>query len=147
MSSDLDRHLADYLRLRRALGFKLVREGQVLAQFVAWLQAAGAATLTAQAAIAWAQLPQGVNPITWVHRLGAVRGFARYLHAVDPATEIPPCDVFARPVCRATPYLYSPADVRRLLHACRGLRLHCGRRPTRRCSGCWPPPACGSVKR
>src|SRR6266487_7113750 len=27
-------------------------------------------------AIAWAQQPQGVNPINWVHRLVAVRGFA-----------------------------------------------------------------------
>jgi integrase/recombinase XerD len=122
MSSDLDRHLADYLRLRRSLGFKLVREGQVLAQFVARLQAAGATTVSTDLAVAWAQLPQGVNPITWVHRLGAVRGLARYLHTIDPATEIPPGDVFTRPVCRATPYLYSPADVHRLLAAAGGLR-------------------------
>jgi len=122
VSSDLARHVADYLRLRRSLGFRLVREGEVLPQFVAWLQAAGATTLTADLAIAWAQLPQGVNPINWVHRLGSVRGFARYLATIDPATEIPPCDVFARPVCRAIPYLYSPADVARLLRAARGLR-------------------------
>lgn len=120
--SDLAHHVEDYLRLRRSLGFKLVREGQVLPQFVAWLQAAGATTLTADAAIAWAQLPQGVNPINWVHRLGSVRGFACYLRTIDPATEVPPGDVFARPTCRATPYLYSPADVRRLLDAAGGLR-------------------------
>jgi integrase/recombinase XerD len=122
VTSDLSRHVADYLRLRRALGFKLVNEGVILPQFAAFLQQAGQSTVTAQAAIAWAQQPQGVNPINWVHRLGAVRGFARYLHTIDPATEIPPGDVFTRPVCRADPYQYTPDDVRRLLTAARGLR-------------------------
>jgi integrase len=122
MSSDLSRHLADYLRLRRSLGFKLVSDGVVLRQFIASLEQAGATTVTAQAAIAWAQLPQGVNPINWVHRLGAVRGFARYLHAIDPMTEIPAGDVFTRPMCRADPFQYSPADLARLLEAAGGLR-------------------------
>ena len=122
MSSDLSRHVTDYLRLRRSLGFKLTHEGILLPQFVAWLERSGATTVTAQAAIAWAQLPQGVNPINWSHRLGAVRGFARYLHSIDPATEIPPSDVFARPVCRADPYQYTPSDIQALLHAARGLR-------------------------
>lgn len=122
MTSDLSRHVADYLRARRALGFKLVNEGVILPQFAAFLEQAGQSTVTAQAAIAWAQQPQGVNPINWVHRLGAVRGFARYLHTIDPATEIPSSDVFTRPVCRADPYQYTPDDLRRLLGAARGLR-------------------------
>jgi integrase/recombinase XerD len=122
MTNDLSRHVADYLRLRRALGFKLVNEGVILPQFAAFLQKAGQSTVTAQAAIAWAQQPRGVNPINWVHRLGAVRGFARYLQTIEPATEIPPSDVFTRPVCRADPYQYTPDDVRRLLTATRGLR-------------------------
>jgi integrase/recombinase XerD len=122
MTSDLSRHVTDYLRARRALGFKLRNEGVILPQFVAFLEQARQSTVTTQAAIAWAQQPQGVNPITWVHRLGAVRGFARYLHTIDPATEIPPSDVFIRPVCRADPYQYTPHDIRRLLEAARGLR-------------------------
>jgi hypothetical protein len=47
-------------------------EGRVLPQFVAYLQAAGASTVTTDLAIAWAQLPTGVDPINWSHRLGAV---------------------------------------------------------------------------
>ena len=35
--SDLRRHLDQYLATRRALGFKLQRPGQLLAQFVAFL--------------------------------------------------------------------------------------------------------------
>lgn len=50
--SDLNSHLEDYLRLRRGLGFKLKFPGQVLPQFVAYLHAAGASTITAQSAIA-----------------------------------------------------------------------------------------------
>ncbi|WP_030443750.1 tyrosine-type recombinase/integrase [Actinoplanes subtropicus] len=122
MDTDLSRHLEDYLRLRRSQGFKLVRPGAVLAQFVTWLQAAGATTITVDAAVAWAAGSPGTSPISRVHRLGAVRGFARYLRTIDPATEIPPADVFPRPVCRAHPYLYSPDEIRALLAATRGLR-------------------------
>jgi integrase/recombinase XerD len=122
MDSDLMRHVEDYLRLRRSLGFKLVRPGIVLAQFVTWLHATGATTITVDAAVTWAASLPGVSPISKVHRLGAVRGFARYLQTIDPATEIPPADVFPRPVCRANPYLYSPAEIRALLEATRGLR-------------------------
>ena len=38
--SDFDRHVHDYLRMRRALGFKLRREGQVLVQLAATLDQA-----------------------------------------------------------------------------------------------------------
>lgn len=115
--SGLGRHVDDYLRLRRALGFKLEREGTVLPQFVAYVEAAGAATVTTELAIAWAQLPTGVHPITWTHRLGAVRGFARYLKTLDAATEIPPAGVFGPQPPRPAPYLYSQDDLDRLLAA------------------------------
>ena len=75
--SDLARHVEDYLRLRRALGYKLAREGVILPQLVAYLEAAGAETVTADLVVSWAQLPQGVHPITWSHRLGAARGVVR----------------------------------------------------------------------
>ncbi len=117
--SDLVRHVEDYLRLRRTLGFKLKREGQLLLQLVAYLEAAGSLTLTVELAVAWARLPEGVQQITWSHRLGAARGFAAYLKTIDPKTEVPPCDVFARSARRPTPYLWSDTDVRRLLEAAR----------------------------
>lgn len=118
----LDEHVADYLALRRSLGFTLAYEGQVLPQFTAYLQAAGSSRVTTELAITWAQLPTGVQPITWTHRLGAVRGFARYLHAIDPATEIPPRGVFGGQGKRPTPYVYSDTDIERLLTAAGDLR-------------------------
>jgi integrase/recombinase XerD len=120
--SALAAHAADYLRLRRALGFKLKRPGEELPQFLAYLQAAGAETITVEIAVAWAELSRGAQPITLAKRLGAARGFARYLATIDPATEIPPTGVFAARRQRPTPYLYSPEEVGRLLRAARGLR-------------------------
>jgi integrase/recombinase XerD len=120
--SALADHLADYLALRRGLGFKLDWEGTDLAHLVAYLDATGAPTLTAELAIAWARLPQGVQRLRWAHRLGAARGFARYLRAIDPATEVPPPDVFGARQQRRAPYLWAVADIGRLMEAARTLR-------------------------
>jgi len=90
MTGDLAEQVQDYLRLRRALGFKLRFPGVVLPQFVAYLHAAGADTITVDLAIAWAGLPQGVLPISLSHRLGAVREFAKYLQTIDPRPQVPP---------------------------------------------------------
>jgi integrase/recombinase XerD len=57
--SELGRHLENYLRLRRALGFKLEFPGYVLPSLISYLEAAGAATITAELAISWAGLPRG----------------------------------------------------------------------------------------
>lgn len=119
--SQLAHHLADYLDTRRALGFKLRFAGQVLPQFVGYLADAGASTVTSDLAVAWAGLPTGVRPISLSHRLGAVRGFARYLATIDPTTEVPPCGVWPSVAPRPTPYLWSDEEVRALLQATRAL--------------------------
>jgi integrase/recombinase XerD len=120
--SELGRHLENYLRLRRALGFKLEFPGLVLPSLISYLEEAGTATITAELAISWAGLPHGVLPITWAHRLGAARGFARYLKTIDPATEIPPAGVWPSVTPRPQPYIWAEADIHRLLAAARELR-------------------------
>ena len=120
--SELRRHAEDYLRLRRALGFKLTLHGPLLAQFIDYLDAAGAPGITTELAVSFAQLPPGVQPIVWAHRLSMVRGFARYLQAIDPATEVPPHDVFAPRYQRPTPYLWQETEVLDLMAAARQLR-------------------------
>ena len=107
--SALSGHVEDYLRLRRALGFKLERAGQLLPQLVAYLEAAGAATITSELAIGWARLPGHTHPNHWAQRLAIARGFARYLQTIDPATEVPPPGVFPSRRHRPAPYLWSPA--------------------------------------
>jgi site-specific recombinase XerD len=120
--SELRRHAEDYLKLRRSLGFKLTLHGRLLPQFVDCLDAAGATRVTTELAISFAQLPQGVQPVQWAHRLSMVRGFARYLQATDPATEVPPHDVFAARYQRPTPYLWQEIEVLDLMAAARLLR-------------------------
>jgi len=122
--NELALHLADYLALRRALGFKLEREGHELPGLVAYLEAAGAATLSADLAIAWAGLPQHVQPIRWAHRLGSI--VFRYLATIDPATEVPSRDVFGAREQRPAPYLWSEAAVCRLLEAACAIRPSVG---------------------
>ena len=51
-----------------------------------------------------------------------VRGFARYLQAVDPAAQVPPAGLLPARTRRATPYIYSDAEVAALMTAARMLR-------------------------
>jgi integrase len=119
--SSLQEHADDYLRVRRALGFKLKQDGRQLAQFIAYVEAAGATTITTELAIGWARLPVDVDPNQWAKRLRVVRAFAGYLQTIDPATEIPPPSVFPARRRRATPYLFSEPDICRLLAEARRL--------------------------
>ena len=62
MTTLLHERAEEYLRLRRALGFRLRHEGYILPQFADYLEQHGAATVTAEHAIAWAQLRPGRPP-------------------------------------------------------------------------------------
>lgn len=77
-------------------GNKLVRAGKLLAQFNAYLDAIGADTLTVDSAVAWATLPAGGGPSWLAGRLTVVRGFAAYLHAIDPAHQLVPTQPLGR---------------------------------------------------
>lgn len=120
--STLSGSVDDYLSVRRALGYKLREHGYVLPDFVAYLEATGAATITTEAAVAWATQPTGSTPVWWSRRLAMVRGFARHMQALDPATEVPPPGLLPDRCRRVAPYLYSDADIAALLAAARALR-------------------------
>jgi integrase len=121
--SALRDHLAGYLALRRSLGYKLERPGQLLAGFVSYLEEAGEVTVTTGHALAWATAPGDADPSWWRVRLAAVRPFARYLAPLVPGTGIPPRGLLPGPVSRrAVPYLYSPAEVTALIAAAGTIR-------------------------
>lgn len=50
-----------------------------------------------------------------------VRAFARHLHTINPAHEVPPAGLLQARTHRATPYLYSDADIAALMVAARQL--------------------------
>jgi integrase/recombinase XerD len=113
--------LADYLNLRRALGSKLDRAEKLLGQFVSCLELQHTDIITIEHALAWATLPQRTG---WWHamRLSAVRRFAVYLRNVDDRTQVPPPGLIAHTKHRATPYLYSDAEIHALVQAATRLR-------------------------
>ena len=115
--SRLHEALADYLSVRRAMGYKLERAGKLLAQFVDYLDGIDVTTVTIEHALAWATLPTKGGNNWWSLRLSVVRGFATYLSSIDPATEIPPSDLLPERNKRATPYLYSEEEIAALLTA------------------------------
>ena len=113
-----------YLALRRAMGFKMEKYGPLLDSLAGYLEDAGLATVTAQAAAEWAMLPQGVHPHRWKQRLDAARGFARYLAASDPAAEVPPHGLLAARPNRHQPYIFTGQEIAALLTAAGQHRWH-----------------------
>lgn len=123
-----DEHVADYLRLRRQLGFTLAWDEHLLGQFTAHLNAAGIEQLTTGVMIDWASQPRegttGSGSSRAATRMRAVRSFATYLNAVDPAHEVPPAGVFSHQPRRTTPYIYSDGEIAGLLEAAAGLKRY-----------------------
>ncbi|MBP2325869.1 integrase [Kibdelosporangium banguiense] len=116
--STLPQALSDYLTMRRALGFKLEREGQLLARFVDYAERLGAEHITLELAVTWATQPIGADRSWHSARLSAVRGFAQYLSTIDEQTQIPPADVLPPGRSqRAVPYLYSDAEIAAVMAA------------------------------
>ena len=121
--SALRQSLADYLSLRRSLGYQLERPEKLLGQFLDYLDERGASTITTDLALSWARLPHDASPLWWAHRLTVVRGFAGYLHVLDEVHEVPPTDVLPWKSHRANPFLYTDAEIAALLRAAATLRF------------------------
>jgi integrase len=119
----------EYLALRRGLGFKLHEAGTALLKFVTFMEQHRASSITSRLALAWAQQSQTVQPTEWARRLSIVRIFARYRHATDLRTEVPPDGLLPYRPKRARPYLYSDEEIRRLLRAALTLPAKGGLRP------------------
>jgi integrase len=120
--SALEQHATDYLRIRRALGFKLERAEKLLGQYLAYLEATGHQSVTIANALAWARVPAAGGGNWWAQRLSVVRCFASYLHALDPTHEVPPADILVRRTRRAVPYLYTDREIWALMAATDRLR-------------------------
>jgi integrase len=119
--SALEESLVGYLRIRRALGYKLMQTETLLGQFVDYLDQHGEQRISTERAVAWATLP-GASDIWHYQRLMIVRGFASYLHGVDLTVEVPPAGLLPCRQSRATPFLYRDEEVLALIAAASGLR-------------------------
>ena len=120
--SPLRKAVGEYLTIRRSLGYQLYSHELLLNDFLAFLERAGADTVTIELAVRWARLPRDAKPIWWARRLGVVRGFAKYLASTDPRTEVPPRDLLPARAQRLAPYIYSPAETQALMAAAETLQ-------------------------
>lgn len=116
MTVAIEQALVDYLALRRRLGHKLADAERVLDRFVVYLDFVGTDTVTLAAALGFILDPDldpaSSNPS---RRLQAVRGFARYLAGIDPATEIPPAGIVSYRPPRRAPYLFTDEEITLLM--------------------------------
>lgn len=120
----------DYIKLRRALGFKLTDMHYFLKNFTSFMEREHAPYITTELALRWAKQPQNTLPAWWSKRLSAIRSFARHMKTMDPRHEVPPNGILPNKYQRCTPYIYSNEEVLALLQACEclprgnGLRRH-----------------------
>jgi integrase/recombinase XerD len=120
--SSLREALADYLQIRRRLGFEMPQDGRLLEGFVEFLERAGAQRITTELALAWARRPADAHPHRWRQRLSVARGFARHLATIDPASDVPSKDLLPGHRPRIAPYVYTDAEIAALIAAAEKLR-------------------------
>jgi integrase/recombinase XerD len=114
--------LADYLRIRRRLGFEMPQDDRLLQGFVEFLERADAQRITTELALMWARLPADAHPHRWRQRLSVARGFARHLATINPESEVPSKDLLPGHRPRIAPHIYTHEEIAALMAAARGLR-------------------------
>jgi integrase len=111
--SALRQALTRYVLMRRGFGYRFDNEERCLSDFVTLMDAAQATVITRKLAMAWITQARRAS---WPNRLSMVRGFARYLSNLDIQIETLPAGIFPSPR-RPRPYIYTEADIQRLLDA------------------------------
>lgn len=117
--SALEEVATEYLALRSSVGYR-PSGAETIFSLVAFLERRDERRLTTASALAWAGGASSENGAA--RRLAAVRGFAKYLQAVDPASEVPPAGLLPLRTRRRVPYLFSEAEVLDVMAAASDLR-------------------------
>jgi integrase len=112
-------HVDVYLAQRRELGFQLKTAEYLLRQFCGWLEGHGKINaFTIDDAVQWARERADAAPVWWSQRLTAVRPFAAWLNASGTDVPLIPTSLLPTRTTRRAPFIYSQADLDRLLNAC-----------------------------
>ena len=124
----LREELAHYVSARRTLGASFDEPSLSLGHFVDFLESERAERITVDLALRWAMQPIGVERATWARRLSWVRGFARWMVAIDGQTEVPPDGLLSSRRRRSAPHIYTEQEIVQLmlqashLHSPTGMR-------------------------
>jgi integrase len=120
----------EYLSYRRALGYQVRIEGQMLHSFSRYADSSGhVGPLTTELALCWARLPEHATRLYQARRLEVVRTLAQYLAPREPGTEVPPRGLLGPAHTRRPAFIYSEAEVAALIDAARALVPADGLRP------------------
>lgn len=111
----LTQAVESYLKVRRACGFELKCQGNLLRSFAIFSHQRGEQHIRSGVAIEWAGLAESV--VQRARRLGDVIRFARYIRAEDPSHELPPSVFGSERKSRPIPYIFSQEDIQRLVQA------------------------------
>jgi integrase/recombinase XerD len=115
----LRENVTDYLATRQTMGFKVEGLHKLLLSFVEFCEGRGATHVRNDLALQWAttKIKVPVTDALVARRLDAVRIFARYQHALDPATQIPAEDSRPRRYRPKQPNVFSQAEILALMAA------------------------------
>jgi integrase len=120
----------EYLAYRRALGYLIRIEGDLLRSFARFADGCGhRGPLTLELALRWARLPERADRMYQARRLEMLRPLARYLAPRQPGTEIPPRGLLGPAHVRRPAYIYTQPQIAALLNAAHGLPPADGLRP------------------
>jgi len=112
-------HVERYILLRQTLGYKLRNKSGNLRTFARFAADKGDTHVCVSTAVDWAA--EAPSPLARHIRLRDVAHVARFLHAEDPAHEIP-SDLLHMPKRRPLPYIYAPEEIEQLIGAAKRLR-------------------------
>ena len=122
--------VAEYVALRRQLGYRSPSQERALRAFAGYLDRHGHdGPVPLEASLDWATSTASTDPCNPSRRLTTVRGFLRHLSARDGATEVPTPGLLGPTGHRTPPHVYSDHEIVDLLQAAAGLAPAGGLRP------------------
>lgn len=115
-----------YLVQRRALGYQLVEEERHARRLLDWLPASAdmSTGFTVAQALRWAHGDGSSKDSYQRQRLSAIRGLARYCHAIGLEVQVPPAHALRTTRYRRRPHIYSQDEVDALIGACQHTFTH-----------------------
>ena len=115
--SNLRQELDRYLTVRRSLGYDLGTAERMLKRFIAFAETEGVEHVSADLFLRWQAAFGSTSRQTWAGRFVVVRRFAEWLHGLDPSHEIMPRGLIPFRARRSSPYIYSDAEIARIIDA------------------------------
>lgn len=122
--STISSSIESYLALKRALGRKFINEGYVFAALDEFLSKAGAADLTADSFGAWCVSMAHLSPTTRRCRMRVVRNLCLYRRRTVSDCFVPDADTFPAPCPPRRPYVFTHAEIAKLLEMVNALKPH-----------------------